>query len=84
MLSVTPSGRRQGVGGESNPPLRGSQPRVQRRYTTNTIGPPLAPPGRGVGGEGERKERESNPQGRVRAQPRSRRFPSPIGWPFRN
>src|SRR5262249_308386 len=74
----------QGVRGESNPPLRRSQRRVPHRYTTDTINAPLAPRGRGGGGEGEqRKERESNPQGRVRGQPLSKRFPSPIGWPFR-
>ena len=59
----------QGVRGESNPPLRRSQRRVPHRYTTDTIS--------------QRKERESNPQGRVRAPPLSGRFPSPIGWPFR-
>ena len=59
----------QGVRGESNPPLRRSQRRVPHRYTTDTIN--------------QRKERESNPQGRVRAQPLSGRFPSPFGWPFR-
>src|SRR5262249_3301780 len=35
----------QGVRGESNPPLRGSRPRVQHRYTTDTIGPPGLCPG---------------------------------------
>jgi hypothetical protein len=31
----------------------------------------------------QRKERESNPQGRFQAPPVSNRAPSPIGWPFR-